>query len=220
MFVNLREELQRLFSGVRIEEQSATDLLDLAHTEDFLDVRKRAEDVMSAGIDYDRMSAKNVFRFDVTAVTGEGSYEVVLRLETLKNLVGALESRPGKVKEETVRRMLVRGLEDGEVDLNCTCPANKWWGFRFFNSQRGTVFGRGNDIYPDIRSPEAQANSGLCKHLYAVIKELDDGKHLDQMASDLIDRIDVDVEEGFNTERYVIDSIRESLTHGRGFRPT
>lgn len=215
MFITVRSPLSFVS---RLDEQSAMDLLDLAHTENFLEVRSRAKDVMDAGIEYDRMSAKNVFRFDATAVTGEGSYEVVLRLETLKNLVGALESRPGKVKTDTVKQMLVRGLTDGEVDCLCTCPANLYWGFRYFNTQRGTVFGRGVDIYPDIRSPEAQANSGLCKHLYAVIKELDDGKHLDQMASDLIDRIDVDVEEGLSTTRYVIDSIRERYHHGRGLR--
>lgn len=207
MFITIEGPL----SVVRqIHEQSADDLLDLAHTENFLDVRDRGEDVMSAGVSYDRMSGKNVFRFNATAVTGSGSYEVVLRLETLKNLIDAFESRPGKVDLSTVKEMLKRGFHDGEVDVSCECPAFKWWGFKYFNSQRDTVFGRGNDFYPDIRSPEAQANSGLCKHLYATLKLIDQGDFLDSMAEDLIERIDVN-----ESVRYIIDSVREGKQRDR-----
>jgi hypothetical protein len=56
----------------------------------------------------------------------------------------------------------------GDIEVSCTCPAYKWWGYEYIMTQLSAKEGSPQKIFPEIRNPELQGT--VCKHLKVVIE--------------------------------------------------
>lgn len=75
----------------------------------------------------------------------------------------------------------VRLCIDGDVKLNCTCPAMRYWGYEYILSQLDSIDGTEQTIYPSVRNPELEGT--LCKHAYVAVRYL--GKLWKKIAKDI-----------------------------------
>lgn len=173
----------------QLYEQSAIDMASIALSDDFLDVSERADEVANQGVEFDRMTGPNTFRFQASAVTTEDqdTWEVMIRPDSFRQLLDQLEGR--NFDKQNIENIIERGIEDGEVSVACDCPAFKWWGMEYIATQMDNIFGRGQSIAPEIRNPQEQGG-GLCKHLVAVIMNLD--SMLGDMAEGVMDEVDLE----------------------------
>lgn len=71
-------------------------------------------------------------------------------------------------EEDLSVRDKVRLAIAGNLQVSCSCPAFKWWGYEYISTQLGIKDGEPQAIYPHIRNPKLEGV--VCKHLYKALQ--------------------------------------------------
>lgn len=99
--------------------------------------------------------------FDVRSASGNGYYTVKFRLVDLPDVI----DDPDLTPQEKVRLAL-----DGDINVYCSCPAYRYWGFEYINTQLGSNEGDPQERFPHVRNPKLTGI--LCKHIYKAFSVL------------------------------------------------
>ena len=130
--------------GQLLEAMSRAAILGIAKHDDFLKVSQKAKEV--GLIEVERVSRdRRTWYFKVGSSKADQTYIVVIKL--------------------------VRPEDPEEIaSLTCSCPAYKYWGFKYINSMRDLQWGTRLYRPPNVRNP--MLLGGICKHIYAVLDRL------------------------------------------------
>ena len=71
-------------------------------------------------------------------------------------------------EEDLSVRDKVRLAIAGNLQVSCSCPAFKWWGYEYISTQLGIKDVEPQAIYPHIRNPKLEGV--VCKHLYKALQ--------------------------------------------------
>ena len=93
-----------------------------------------------------------------------GSKRVWTQMIELPDLKEVLDDKSLSPKEK------VRLGVAGDVKVTCNCPAFRYYGFQYINTQLETISGKGTNIYPKERNPDLRGS--LCKHLHNALTVL------------------------------------------------
>lgn len=64
-----------------------------------------------------------------------------------------------------------KNLSQGNLMVNCDCPAFKWWGYAYITTSMRAIYpGKEVTIYPKIRNPRLVGT--VCKHLISVFQRM------------------------------------------------
>lgn len=121
--------------------------------------KERARGVHS--VRYIGVSPDYTVYFNARSASGNGSYIVKIQLAEYKDIADDEDM----TVQEKVRLALA-----GDLKVSCTCPAFRYWGFEYINSQLGTHAGEDQDRYPHIRNPKL--TGVLCKHAFKAMQNL------------------------------------------------
>lgn len=93
--------------------------------------------------------------FDVRSASGSGTYDVAIQLAEYADIA----DDEGLTVQEKVRLAI-----QGDLKVKCNCPAYRYWGYEYINSQLGSNAGEDQKRFPHIRNPKLTGI--LCKHAY------------------------------------------------------
>lgn len=93
--------------------------------------------------------------FTARSSTGHGSYDVAIQMVDYPEIAD---------EEDLTVQEKVRLAIQGDLKVKCTCPAYRYWGFEYINTQLGSNAGEDQERYPHIRNPRLVGI--LCKHAY------------------------------------------------------
>lgn len=79
--------------------------------------------------------------------------------------------------EEKVRLSL-----DGDISVSCTCPAYKYWGYKYIMTQLSSNEDSPEDRYPVIRNNKLEGT--VCKHIFIAIRGF--GKWWKKISHDIV----------------------------------
>ena len=110
---------------------------------------------------YRGISEDGIIYFDVRSASGNGMYTVKIKLEDYTDV---------KDDETLTAQEKVRLCLDGDIKVFCSCPAYRYWGFEYINTQLDSNEGDPQERFPIIRNPHLTGI--LCKHIYKVLQVL------------------------------------------------
>lgn len=93
--------------------------------------------------------------FDVRSSSGSGHYDVAIQMVEYADIAN---------DEDLTVQEKVRLALQGDLKVYCSCPAYRYWGFEYINSQLGSNAGDDQKRFPHIRNPKLEGI--LCKHAY------------------------------------------------------
>ena len=112
------------------------------------------------GVRYIGITEDFTLKFHVNSVTAEPPtrYVVSVKLVDMPDVWD---------KEDLSMKDKVRLALAGDIKINCTCPAYKYFGYEYILTQLGADSGKGENRFPKIRNPKLQGV--MCKHCYMVM---------------------------------------------------
>lgn len=113
------------------------------------------------GIRYRGITKDYVVLFETPSVTANPptSYEQRITLLDYQEIADA---------EDLTHREKLRLAIAGDLEVSCTCPAFKWWGYEYIMTQLDAKGGTPQNIYPQVRNPKLHGT--VCKHLKIVLQ--------------------------------------------------
>lgn len=84
-------------------------------------------------------------------------------------------------EEDLTVQEKVRLALSGDIEVSCTCPAYRWWGYEYIMTQLDANNGPDQNIFPKIRNPNLLGT--VCKHLKVVLQVI--GNNYTKIASDI-----------------------------------
>lgn len=66
-------------------------------------------------------------------------------------------------------------FEEGDIHVNCSCPAHKFYGYRYITGQLDFAYGKATRKAPDVRNPDRRGS--VCKHLAYVLEAMPNFKN-------------------------------------------
>jgi len=103
-------------------------------------------------------------------------YDVVIRWKDLKKDVEKLVSdRRNWTKDKKradLRKIAAKLFKSGNVELECSCPADLYWGKHYIRSQDKykAKYGEPETRYPEVRNPKLYG--AYCKHIQVLMRTL------------------------------------------------
>lgn len=124
---------------------------------------------------YIGITSDYVICIEVPSVTVDPttSYLVKIKLIDFPNI----DDDPDLTVEEKVRLSL-----DGDISVSCTCPAYKFWGYKYIMTQLSSNEDDPEDRYPIIRNNNLEGT--VCKHIFIAIRGF--GKWWKKISYDII----------------------------------
>lgn len=110
---------------------------------------------------YKGITRDGIVYYDVRSASGHGSYVVKIKLEDFLEAMSEEDLTPQEV---------IRLAIDGDIKVHCSCPAYRYWGFEYINTQLDSNEGDPQERFPIIRNPHLTGI--LCKHIYKVLQTL------------------------------------------------
>lgn len=140
--------------------------------------KDRSDDI--GNVTYLGITEDFTLKFRIRSVTSDPptSYEVKVKLLDMPDVWD---------DEDLTMREKVRLAISGDIQINCTCPAYKYFGYEYILTQLGADAGKGERRFPKVRNPKLQGI--MCKHCYAtmtmfpmywtkIARDLEDGRFL------------------------------------------
>jgi hypothetical protein len=94
--------------------------------------------------------------------------------ESYEQRVALLDLAPllrDKKSKLNFKDKVLYAINNGDLQINCTCPAHLFWGYKYINTKLGTnIPGQAENRAPDIRNPQRRGD--MCKHLNLVCSVL------------------------------------------------
>lgn len=145
-----------------ITAPKARELARMAHTRPHKGVPSRARKAVAIGKSYYKGAAGPfVLHFETIAVTTPGQHHWEQRVQ----LMDMYEELPKHTKLINA----VRASLAGELKLDCSCPAWKFWGYEYLMTKKKSAVHR-EPRQPRIRNPREEGS--VCKHLFAIVQAL------------------------------------------------
>lgn len=126
------------------------------------------------GIKYIGITRDYVVVFETPSVTADPPTTYTQRIK-LKDLREIADAEDLNVREK------VRLAIAGDIDVSCTCPAYKWWGYEYIMTELDAKEGAPQTIFPQVRNPDLHGT--ICKHLKVVVQAF--VYHWSKIAKDL-----------------------------------
>lgn len=104
---------------------------------------------------YIGITQDGIIYFNVRSSTGRGYYTVKFKLVDYDEVKNDETLTP----QEKIRLCL-----DGDIKVYCSCPAYRYWGYEYINTQLDSNEGDPQERYPRVRNPHL--TGVLCKHIY------------------------------------------------------
>lgn len=99
--------------------------------------------------------------FDARSASGNGKYDVAVQLVEYPDI-----AEDGDLSTSEKVRLAI----SGDLKVSCTCPAYRYWGYEYINSQLGSNAGEDQERFPYVRNPKLEGI--LCKHIYKTLDVL------------------------------------------------
>ena len=152
---------------MRINELTRRDLVS-----DVDSVTKQRSRQIQGSPTYQGMTRDYVIKMKVNSATGSGDYTVSIKLVELPSLLP---------EENMDTREKIRLAIDGDLKINCTCPAFRYFGFEYITTQLNSIEGEPQERYPEVRNPRLVGI--MCKHCFKAVKSF--GSYWSRLASDI-----------------------------------
>lgn len=135
----------------------------------------RVEDVKSSGgVRLDSMPRPDLWKFKVHSGTGSGWYDVYLRFvnipEVIDKYVKDIRNWTKDKSKVDLRKLAQQVLDNADVQVTCSCPADLYWGKHYIRTKRGSKYTEPEKRYPDERNPRLYG--AYCKHIAALMDVL------------------------------------------------
>ena len=110
--------------------------------------------------------------FDVDSENSNKKYQVYIQIPDYKII--------SKLRKESISDKFELVIEDGDINIHCTCPDFLYKGYEYMANQLGYSI-EDEHRFPNIRNPKLKGT--LCKHCLAVLNNIEDYK--DDIVNDI-----------------------------------
>lgn len=145
-------------------------------TQLFPDFRQKIQGVSNrGGFELKKITSPEIWEFEVNSGTKDNvSYNVYVRFMNIKNMlkkfVPAKELWTRDKKTVDLKLLAAEVLNGVDIETDCDCPADLYWGSEYIKTGKKAQFGRQEDRPPVIRNPRKHGT--LCKHANLVFELL------------------------------------------------
>ncbi len=165
---------------MRLTRRAIIQLVERARTIPHSEVERRSRQL---GVRYAGLSASGVARFqtipETSNIPGVTHWNQDIKIQAynavyLAGFEGALAPR---IRDDILRRYL-----EGALELGCSCPAFRYWGYHYLTTEMNAVVGVTEQRYPRVRNPDLEGV--VCKHLYKALVAFP--LHAAQMTTEIV----------------------------------
>lgn len=128
----------------------------LISVKDFLKVQKRAGILSSANMTAIKYYDKELV-FSVPSASGNGFYDTRIVVKDLDR------RKINRMSPDEVNKI----IRNSNLLVNCTCPAYKYWGFKYIATVNGYAINV-EQRSPSVRNKELRGY--VCKHIYKALQ--------------------------------------------------
>ena len=116
-----------------------------------------------------------VWKFKVVSGTQYGkSYDVYLRFKNVKEVIRKFIGNKKLWKKDgtgiNLNLLAPEVFNKVDLEIDCTCPADSYWGSEYIKTQRQAQYGKQELRAPKIRNPKQYGI--MCKHSHDVFQRL------------------------------------------------